>query len=50
MSATIFGASQNNVWLVYTFGILLQLMVCYGHMALLFFKVGYETNCYQLLM
>ena len=50
-TAIIFGTSQNNVWLVYIFVIFFQLLVYFhfGHVALLFFKVGYQNNCYQIL-
>ena len=43
----IFGTSQNKVWLAYIFGIFFRLVVelHYGHVALLFFKVGYSNDC-----
>ena len=47
----IFRPSQKNVWLVFIFGKFFQLVVylSYGHVALLFFKIRYQNNCYQIL-
>ena len=52
MSATIiFETSQNNIWLVYIIGTFFRLVVWfdYGQVVLLFFKVRYQNNCYQVL-
>ena len=51
MSRTIIFGTSHNVWLVYIFRMFSQLVVSfhYGLMALLFFRVGYQNDYYQIL-
>ena len=51
VTTIIFGTLQNNVWLIYIFRIFFRLVVWfyYGHAGLLFFKVEYQNNYYQIL-
>ena len=52
MSTTIiFRTLQNSAWLVYVFRIFFRLVVefYYGYVALLFFKVGYQNNYYEVV-
>ena len=47
----IFGTLRNNVRLIYIFEIFFPIddLIRYGHVALLFFKVRYQNNPYQVL-